>query len=101
MGSISRRQILEMVRQIVITEIADYPVKVYLFGSWARGEERVSSDIDIAVERSGGVPMELITRLRDALEESIVPYRIDVVDMTEATQELINKVRKEGILWKG
>ncbi|MBP2662109.1 MAG: nucleotidyltransferase protein [Firmicutes bacterium] len=101
MGSIARQQILDMVRQVVLAEIGDEPVKVYLFGSWARGEEHISSDIDIAVDSVGGVHVENLTRLREALEESTVPYRVDVVDLAEAAKVLVAKVRKEGIVWKG
>lgn len=100
MGSIARQQILDMVRQVVLTEIGDEPVKVYLFGSWARGEEHISSDIDIAVESIDGVPLDILALLREALEESAVPYRVDVVDLAEAEKILASKVRKEGILWK-
>ncbi|CQR70425.1 Nucleotidyltransferase domain protein [Sporomusa ovata DSM 2662] len=101
MGSIARQQILDMVRQVVLTEIGDEPVKVYLFGSWARGEEHISSDIDIAVDSIDGVHLENLARLREALEESAVPYRVDVVDLAEAAKILAAKVRKEGIVWKG
>jgi uncharacterized protein len=102
MGNIPRKQILEMVRQVVIAKMDHYPAKVYLFGSWARGDERQSSDVDIAVDWSGGepVPMGILARLREALEESTVPYRVDVVDLAEATVELVANVRKEGVVWK-
>lgn len=95
-----REEILDMVKAIVLSEIGVYPVKVYLFGSWARKEERCSSDIDIAVERTLGTPANIFFRLREALEDSAVPYRVDVVDLTEATKELADKVMKEGIVWK-
>lgn len=101
MSSIARQQILDMVRQVIMAEIGDYPVKVYLFGSWARGEERISSDIDIALDGSDGIPLEILTRLREAMEESTIPYRVDVVDLAEAAKVLVTKVRKEGIVWKG
>ena len=101
MGSIARQQILDMVRKVVLAEVGDEPVKVYLFGSWARGEERTSSDIDIAVESMEGACLDNWAHLRETLEESAIPYRIDIVNLAEAADELVKKVRKEGILWKG
>ncbi|MCE5286496.1 MAG: nucleotidyltransferase domain-containing protein [Pelosinus sp.] len=95
-----REHILEMVKEVVLTEIGRYPVKVYLFGSWARGEERNSSDIDIAVDLGKGVFSDILMRLRETLEDSVIPYRVDVVDLAEATIELSEKVEKEGIVWK-
>ena len=96
-----REQTLERVKDIVIGEIADANVKVYLFGSWARGEERLSSDIDIALDLVGGAPPDKLARLRDVLAESDVPFRVDVVDLSSAGEVLAGKVAKEGVQWKG
>ncbi len=96
-----RDQILERLKNIVLDEIADANVKVYLFGSWARGEERRSSDIDIALDWVGGAPPDKLARLREVLEESDVPFRVDVVDLSTAGEALVSKVGKEGVLWKG
>ena len=54
-----REQTLERVKDIVLGEIADANVKVYLFGSWARGEERRSSGIDIALDWVGAVRRQI------------------------------------------
>lgn len=96
-----REQILEMVRQVVLTELKECLAKVYLFGSWARAQERQSSDIDIAVEWTSEAQPARLVRLREVLEESTIPYRIDVVDLSEADAALVVNVRKEGVLWKG
>ena len=101
MKSIPREKILDTVKQLVLNEIGESTVKVYLFGSWARGEQHRSSDIDIAVDWPGGAPSGKLARLREVLEESYIPYRVDVFDLAEAAAELVDKVRKEGVLWKG
>ncbi|HEX7066293.1 MAG TPA: nucleotidyltransferase domain-containing protein [Bacillales bacterium] len=98
-----RGQVLEKVKHIVLGNLSGKACKVYLFGSWARAEEKRSSDIDIAVEFA---PYEtaahaLLTNLREALEESTIPYKIDVVNLNTADAIIANKVRKEGILWGG
>ena len=101
-GLVNRReQMLERVKDIVLGEIGGANVKVYLFGSWARGEERRSSDIDIALDWVGGAPPDRLVRLREVLEESDVPFRVDVVDLASAGEVLASKVGKEGVLWKG
>ena len=98
---IQREKILERVRNIVLGEIGDSNAKLYLFGSWARGEERRASDIDIAVDWPGGAPQGRLARLREVLEESDVPFRVDVVDLSVAGESLVNKVSEEGVPWKG
>lgn len=93
------RPVIEQVRNIAIQVLRGTSAKVYLFGSWARGEQRMSSDIDIAVEHDGDVGRELMLQLKEALEESTIPYRVDVVDLTSADAWLAEAVRREGILW--
>ncbi|WP_430788560.1 nucleotidyltransferase family protein [Virgibacillus flavescens] len=45
-----RKQILEQLRLILNEQLGKEKACVYLFGSWARHEEKHSSDIDIAIE---------------------------------------------------
>jgi len=40
-----------------------------------------------------------LARLREALEESTVPYRVDVIDLSDVDTEFRERVRREGILW--
>lgn len=75
------------------------PVRIYLFGSWARGEAKRSSDVDIAIE-SGEDMSFLIGEFREALENSCIVYNVDVVDMNFAAESLCKKIREEGIVWK-
>ena len=75
------------------------PVRIYLFGSWARGEAKRSSDVDIAIE-SGEDMSFLIGEFREALENSCIIYNVDVVDMNFAAESLCKKIREEGIVWK-
>ena len=93
-----REEVLQQVRAVVASVAEQANVQVYLFGSWARGEERVTSDIDLAIE--GEDASEMAMQVREALEESNIPYRVDVVNLVEASPELLANVRKEGILWK-
>lgn len=54
----------------------------------------MSSDIDIAIPHDGDVGWELMSTLREALEESSVPYRVNLVDLTHADARLIDDVAK-------
>jgi len=95
-----REDILKQVKELVLKSVEKTPARVYLFGSWARGEERATSDIDIAVEPIGVVLPFLLQNLREELEESHIPYNVDVVDTREADSKLIDNIMKEGILWR-
>jgi hypothetical protein len=39
--------------------------------------------------------------LAEILEESSIPYDVDIVDLRIAAPSLIDEVRREGVIWKG
>lgn len=90
---------LEDVRRIVIDELGAGKSAVYLFGSWARGEATSLSDIDVAIEPHLTLPPGTLARLRERLEESHVPYRVDVVDLSRTSPDFRRRVLTEGVLW--
>lgn len=96
---VARRDALQRTKELVLRVLADYPVTVYLFGSSARDEARPSSDIDIAVDPHGSLPPGTVARLREELEESTIPQRVEVVDLRDADPEFRKRVRREGVIW--
>ena len=90
---------LEEVRRIVLDALSEKNVQVYLFGSWARGEATRLSDIDVAIDPHTTLPRGTLARLRERLEESHVPYHVDVVDLTRTAPEFRHRVLAEGVLW--
>jgi predicted nucleotidyltransferase len=93
------RAYLDRVREIVARRLAGHAVDVYLFGSWARGEARRTSDIDVALLPREDLAASLVTKLREDLDESSVPYEVDVVDLRETTDEFRARVLREGVRW--
>jgi len=91
-------KILDEVRHIVLEVLGEQAV-VYLFGSCARGEASSISDIDLAVEALNPLPPGLLADLRERLEESHVPYRVEVVDLSKADPHFRERVLKEGVRW--
>ena len=91
---------LEKIRQTVLDFMKDEPAKIYLFGSWARGEQRKNSDVDIAIEYTAQSNRKKILAVREILEESSIPYRVDVVDLNFSSPALIEEIRKDGLIWK-
>ena len=99
--NISKRdQILLQLRQIVLETLKNIPVSIYLFGSWARNEEKQTSDIDVALHSQKEIPIEKWVELRERIEESTLPYNVDLVDLSKANSMIVEKVEKEGIVWR-
>jgi predicted nucleotidyltransferase len=97
----TRARALERVREIIGQVLGDCDARVYLFGSSATGRVRRSSDIDIAIDPLRVLPSALLSELRERLEESEVPYDVDIVDLSAASPEIRASVEREGLLWKG
>ena len=92
---------LAEVRRIVEAGLGSRRARVYLFGSWAQGEATRFSDIDVAVLPLEPLPEGTLSTIREALEESLVVYPVDLVDLSETAVEFREKVEQEGILWRG
>lgn len=90
---------LARLRHLVREFLRPWRVSVYLFGSYARGEQWPSSDVDIAIEPHEPLPADTISRLREKIEESDIPYQVDIVDLSEADALFRARVLSEGILW--
>ena len=90
---------LEEARHIAREVLRNYDADVYLFGSWATGTQRRTSDIDIAIEPHRPLPPGTLSILRERFEESTIPYFVDVVDLSEADEKFRTRVHREGIRW--
>ena len=71
---------LEIV-QGILREHLPVGVKVWVFGSRANWTTKDSSDLDIALEGENKLSHKLLGALKDAFEDSTLPYTVDVVDL--------------------
>ena len=91
---------LDETRRIITGLVGDKGIRVYLHGSRARNEACRHSDIDIALDGGGkAVDPALLAQIREALEESHIPYTVDLMDMAHADEKFRERIRREGILW--
>lgn len=92
-------QDLQKIRQIIMANLRGYPVRVYLFGSHASGRAVRTSDIDVAVSPDGTLPAGLLSRIREEIDNSNVPYKVDLIDLSQTEEAFRQRVLKEGIPW--
>ena len=72
--------------------------EIYLFGSRAKKTESIYSDIDIAID-SDRLTAEDFAQIRFTIEESNLPYKVDLIDLTKAPY-LKETIDKEGVQWQ-
>ncbi len=87
--------------RIAARELGAQRARLYLFGSRARGDAGRASDIDIAVLPEAPLEPGTLARIRDALEESTIPYEVEVVDLSRVDAVFRRKVLAEAIAWNG
>ena len=92
---------LREVRRIVLTRLRGREAEVYLYGSWATGRNRRTSDIDVGILPRKRLPVELWWEIKDALDNSLVTQEVDLVDLSQTSAAFRNRVRGEGVLWSG
>ena len=97
----TRKRAIEELRRMVLAALGEHDAEVWLFGSRARGEAFQHSDIDIAILPHDELPAGFFSDLAESVEESSIPYDVDVVDLRSAAPTLIDEVRHEGAKWKG
>ena len=85
---------------MVLSALGTHDASVWLFGSCARGEPRQHSDIDIAILARDDLPPAFFAELQDEIEESTIPYDVDLVDLRHADPALVEEVRREGVKWR-
>lgn len=74
--------------------------KIYLFGSFATGESRPYSDVDIALDAGQKIDLRRLGEAMSMLRESSIPYTIDLVDVHRLPEEMRAQISKEWIAWK-
>ena len=79
----TREQAIEELRRMVLDALGDHDAAVWLFGSCARGDVRHPSDIDVAIFPRGDFPSGFLQSLAADIEESTIPYDVDLVDLEE------------------
>jgi predicted nucleotidyltransferase len=86
---------------MVLDALGEHDADVWLFGSCARGQALRHSDIDIAIMPRNELPSAFFSDLAEGIEESSIPYDVDIVDLRSAAPSLVDEVRREGVKWKG
>jgi len=92
---------LELLKNMASDVFKDEEVVVILFGSRARGDYFETSDVDVGILTKGKVNKSKITLFRERIENSNIPYKVDIVDLSQTSEEFANKVLEEGLsIWR-
>ena len=99
------QSLLERLKQYLKTLYGERLYQVFLFGSYARGEARSDSDIDVLIVLSGSVnPGKEVVEISDFLTELSLEYEkvlsclfMGESDFIAKQGPLLRNIRREGI----
>ena len=86
------------IKKIVFRYLDPSKDKIFVFGSRAIGDNRKFSDVDIGIESRRKISSDTVEDIKEAFEESNLPYTVDVVNFSSVTKRFKN-VAKQKIIY--
>jgi predicted nucleotidyltransferase len=83
-----------LLRAILGQYFHDMPVSVFLFGSRVGTAYRPDSDLDLLIDAAQDIPLSTRAQLKEAFEESALPFRVDVVFRTDISPDFYQRIQE-------
>jgi predicted nucleotidyltransferase len=90
------REVIEKIKQILKRDLPE-GYRIYLFGSWARGNAEERSDIDIAILGDQELDWMTFLKIKEKIEDIPTLRKIDVVDLRAVGRQFREEVLRHGI----
>ncbi len=90
---------IDIVKQIVLKHVPKNEFAVFLFGSRAAGNANSLSDIDVGIMGTKPLPTLIMADLDSDMEESIVPFKIDLIDFYQVDKAFKNEALSTIQIW--
>ena len=90
---------LNMLKEIILSIVDTKKVMVFLFGSRISGHHSSSADADIGLLADERLSTNLYHKIRNAIDESIIPWEVDIIDFTRADQTFKEATLKDIVIW--
>ena len=88
----------EEIKDIVFHFLSPQEYQLFIFGSRATGKAQKYSDYDVGIFGKNQVSWSKIVLIEEALEESDLPYKVDIVDFSLVSANFkkvaLSKIRK-------
>ncbi|MGH9361292.1 MAG: nucleotidyltransferase family protein [Thermoanaerobaculia bacterium] len=90
---------LALAREIILKHLDRDRVRVFLFGSRAKRAHSRNADLDVGILGPGPVDPKTLAGIREELEESVVPYHVDLIDFSQVDEKFKEEALREIVLW--
>ncbi|MFH1563831.1 MAG: nucleotidyltransferase domain-containing protein [Nitrospirota bacterium] len=100
MSRLQNNEFIQRLKKCVLDLLKDEDMKIVLFGSRARDNASISSDVDIGLIPKGKINRKKIVFLKEYVEELNIPYKVDIVDFSHVGKNFKREALKEVEIWK-
>ena len=69
--------------------------KIFLFGSYASRTNQTSSDLDVGIWGKRRIAGHLLIQIEEELDNSRIPYKMDLVDFRRVSKDFRNVALKK------
>lgn len=90
-----KEKYLNQIARIISPVLKDKPVRVFLFGSSARKERFGDCDLGFL----GEIADRDMRKIKEAMAESTLPYKVDVVNFNNVSSEFRESVFNQPVIW--
>ncbi len=90
----------KLLERILITPLKSHGVRLWVFGSRARGDFKKFSDLDILYqlpEEGQPLPSGFLSTIAEQLEDSRLPIRVDLVDQKNVADSYYASIMKDKV----
>lgn len=87
------------IKKVIAKHVDPREAYIFIFGSRALRRGRLNSDYDIGLYRGSKIPLAVIARIKDELEDYPIPVDVDLVDFASVSEDFKKLALKEIELW--
>ncbi len=81
----------------ILTQYLNDDYKIWVFGSRVKNQVKYNSDLDLAIEYKNKIDIKLLRKIKRALEESKLPFKVDILDLNAGNEEFNALIKKDMI----
>jgi len=91
---------LEKLKKLTLAVLEGEKVRIILFGSRGRGDNSITSDVDIGLIPYGRLEKRKVIFLKQRVEDLNIPYKIEILDFSTVSEDFKEEALKGAIIWK-
>lgn len=91
---------LHELKNTVLRILGREKIKIVLFGSRAGEKNNRYSDVDLGLIPRGKIKKDKVALLKEKIDNLNIPYKVDVVDFSQVSEDFKKMALRGAVVWK-